>query len=66
MGHRTSPPALLSTVSCVDVLVPVALDHTYSYRVPGDLELRAGDIVSVPLGVRAATGVVSTHRCGAH
>jgi primosomal protein N' (replication factor Y) len=58
MGHRTPPPASLSTVSCVDVLVPVALDQTYSYRVPGDLELSAGDIVSVPLGVRSATGVV--------
>src|SRR5437868_1358544 len=58
MGHRTSPPASLSTMSCVDVLVPVALDQTYSYRVPGDLELSAGDIVSIPLGVRAATGVV--------
>ena len=58
MGQRTSPPASLSTMSCVDVLVPVALDQTYSYRVPGDLELSAGDIVSVPLGVRAATGVV--------
>jgi primosomal protein N' (replication factor Y) (superfamily II helicase) len=58
MGHRTPPPASLGTVSCVDVLVPVALDQTYSYRVPGDLELSAGDIVSVPLGVRAATGVV--------
>ena len=58
MGHRTSPPASLSTMSCVDVLVPVALDQTYSYRVPGDLELSPGDIVSVPLGVRAATGVV--------
>jgi primosomal protein N' (replication factor Y) (superfamily II helicase) len=58
MAHRTPPPASLSTVSCVDVLVPVALDQTYSYRVPGGLELSAGDIVSVPLGVRAATGVV--------
>ena len=58
MGQRTSPPASLSAMSCVDVLVPVALDQTYSYRVPGDLELSAGDIVSVPLGVRAATGVV--------
>ena len=42
----------------VDVLVPVALDHAYSYRVPDDLELEPGDLVSVPLGPRAATGVV--------
>ena len=34
----------------VEVLVPVALDHTYSYRVPDDLELGPGDLVGVPLG----------------
>ena len=42
----------------VDVLVPVALDHTYSYRVPRELELKPGDIVAVPLGARQAIGVV--------
>ena len=42
----------------VDVLVPVALDQAYSYRVPNDMALAPGDIVSVPLGARAATAVV--------
>ena len=42
----------------VDVLVPVALDQAYSYRVPDGVELAPGDIVSVPLGAREATGVV--------
>ena len=42
----------------VDVLVPVALDQAYSYRVPDDMVLAPGDIVSVPLGARAATAVV--------
>ena len=42
----------------VDVLVPVALDKAYSYRVPEGVELAPGDIVSVPLGPRATTGVV--------
>src|SRR6185295_4913248 len=42
----------------VDVLVPVALDHTYSYRVPSELELEPGDIVAVPLGAREVIGVV--------
>ena len=42
----------------VDVLVPVALDQAYSYRVPAELELAPGDIVAVPLGAREATGVV--------
>ena len=42
----------------VDVLVPVALDREYSYRVPDNLDLAPGDIVSVPLGAREATAVV--------
>ena len=42
----------------VDVLVPVALDHTYSYRVPRGLDLQPGDVVNVPLGAREVTAVV--------
>src|SRR5262252_9544182 len=42
----------------VDVLVPVALDRAYSYRVPAALELAPGDIVTVPLGPRETTGVI--------
>jgi primosomal protein N' (replication factor Y) (superfamily II helicase) len=42
----------------VDVLMPVALDQTYSYRVPGELELAPGDLVRVPLGPRECTAVV--------
>ncbi len=42
----------------VDVLVPVALDRAYSYRVPDALNLTPGDIVCVPLGARDATAVV--------
>ena len=43
----------------VDVLVPVALDQAYSYRVPRGLELAPGDVVTVPLGARGeTTGVV--------
>jgi primosomal protein N' (replication factor Y) (superfamily II helicase) len=42
----------------VDVLVPVALDRAYSYRVPDTLDLAPGDIVCVPLGPREATAVV--------
>ncbi len=40
------------------MLVPVALDQSYSYRVPAGLDLKPGDLVSVPLGNREATGVV--------
>jgi primosomal protein N' (replication factor Y) (superfamily II helicase) len=42
----------------VDVLVPVALDQAYSYRVPPELALAPGDIVRVPLGPRECTAVV--------
>jgi primosomal protein N' (replication factor Y) (superfamily II helicase) len=42
----------------VDVLVPVALDQAYSYRAPEGLTLAPGDLVTVPLGTRAATAVV--------
>ncbi len=42
----------------VDVLVPVALDRAYSYRVPEALSLAPGDVVSVPLGARETTAVV--------
>ena len=42
----------------VDVLVPVALDQLYSYRVPAGLDLAPGDVVAVPLGARDVMGVV--------
>ncbi len=42
----------------VDVLVPVALNQAYSYRVPRGLDLQPGDVVSVPLGAREVIGVV--------
>ncbi len=47
------------TTRVVDVLVPVALDQTYSYRVPAGLDVAPGDVVTVPLGTRGeTTGVV--------
>ncbi|MGA2125359.1 MAG: primosomal protein N' [Xanthobacteraceae bacterium] len=42
----------------VDVLVPVALDQAYSYRVPDGLDVAPGDIVCVPLGAREVLGTV--------
>jgi primosomal protein N' (replication factor Y) (superfamily II helicase) len=52
---RAASPA---TTRVVDVLVPVALDQAYSYRVPRGLELKPGDVVGVPLGPREVLGVV--------
>jgi primosomal protein N' (replication factor Y) len=46
------------TTRVVDVLVPVALDQAYSYRVPAEEELAPGDVVVVPLGPREVLGVV--------
>ncbi|TAL82653.1 MAG: primosomal protein N' [Beijerinckiaceae bacterium] len=47
-----------------DVLVPVAIDQAYSYRVPKTLSLAAGDLVEVPLGTRMALGAVWSLRDG--
>src|SRR6201996_87678 len=52
-GHSSA-----SSTSVVDVLVPVALNHVYSYRVPRGMELKPGDVVCVPLGPREVVAVV--------
>lgn len=41
-----------------DVLIPVAVDRPYSYRIPDGMELAPGDVVAVPLGPRTALGAV--------
>lgn len=41
-----------------DILVPVAVDTAYSYKIPAGLELAPGDLVEIPLGTREASGVV--------
>src|SRR4029077_12284661 len=63
MDHatRTSTSSASST-RVVDVLVPVALNQAYSYRVPRGMELKPGDVVCVPLGPRAGdAGVWAEH-----
>src|SRR5262244_2656133 len=47
-----------ASTGMVDVLVPVALNQTYSYRVPRGMELKVGDVVGVPLGPREVLAVV--------
>lgn len=42
----------------VSVAVPVALERTYSYRVPAGMAVGPGAIVAVPLGPRKVVGVV--------
>ncbi|MFB9268895.1 primosomal protein N' [Bradyrhizobium erythrophlei] len=59
MDHTTrSSTTSTSTTRVVDVLVPVALNQTYSYRVPRSMELAPGDVICVPLGPREVVAVV--------
>src|SRR3954452_19970897 len=59
MDHSPrSQTASANTARMVDVLVPVALDQTYSYKVPRGMELKAGDLIGVPLGPREVLAVV--------
>ena len=41
-----------------EVLLPLALDGPYTYRVPEGMALAPGDYVAVPLGPRQMIGVV--------
>ncbi|TDR89321.1 primosomal protein N' [Enterovirga rhinocerotis] len=52
------------TARIAEVLIPLALDQTYSYAVPAGLDLAAGDVVAVPLGPRSRIGVVWEMRPG--
>src|SRR3954470_2803274 len=59
MDHATSETSSsASSTRVVDVLVPVALNQNYSYRVPSGMELKPGDVVCVPLGPREVVAVV--------
>src|SRR5881392_3584068 len=59
MDHDTRETNLsASSTRVVDVLLPVALNQAYSYRVPRGMELQAGDVVCVPLGPREVVAVV--------
>src|ERR1700749_3558801 len=53
-----SPSPAASAARVVGVLVPVALNQAYSYRVPRGMELKPGDVVCVPLGPREVIAVV--------
>src|SRR5438477_5390919 len=59
MDHSTrANTSSASSTGVVDVLVPVALNQNYSYRVPRGMELEPGDVVCVPLGPREVVAVV--------
>src|SRR5258705_13565369 len=59
MDHTTrSHASSAASTGVVDVLVPVALNQAYSYRVPRGMALKPGDVVCVPLGPREVVAVV--------
>src|SRR5438445_10782178 len=59
MDHATrNSTSSTSSTRVVDVLVPVALNQAYSYRVPRGMELKPADVVCVPLGPREVVAVV--------
>jgi primosomal protein N' (replication factor Y) len=59
MDHATRETnSSTSATRVVDVLVPVALNQNYSYRVPRGMALKPGDVVCVPLGAREVVAVV--------
>lgn len=51
-------PSGQSLPRVADVLVPVAVDTAYSYRIPAGMTVVPGDTVVVPLGTRETIGVV--------
>ncbi|MGO9134578.1 MAG: primosomal protein N' [Methylovirgula sp.] len=64
MTASKTPPQPGSGPLIADVLVPVAIDQAYSYRIPKDLPLAEGDMVEVPLGTRDVVGTVWELRPG--
>ncbi len=58
MSARTPSNQARRAGRIADVLVPVAVDQAYSYRVPTDLDLAEGDLVEVPLATRETIGTV--------
>lgn len=78
---RAASPAAWRTIPCIGqlelktlldasgprlpVLLPVALDQTYDYLVPGGLELEPGSFVLVPFGPQSRIGIVWDKPAGA-
>ena len=46
------------STNLADVLLPLALEGPYSYRIPAGMELVVGNYINVPLGPRTLIGVV--------
>jgi primosomal protein N' (replication factor Y) len=55
---RDAEGAVGSRSPRVPVLLPVALEQTYDYRLPADIEVAPGQFVAVPFGPQSRIGVV--------
>jgi primosomal protein N' (replication factor Y) (superfamily II helicase) len=51
-------PVAVTRQDRVPVLLPVALDQTYDYRLPADVEVAPGMFVLVPFGAQTRIGIV--------
>ena len=59
MSSKSIPDHMTTdSAQFADVLLPLALETAYSYRVPEGMTVAAGSYVEVPLGPRAVIGVV--------
>ena len=65
MATNQHPLGASERATVADVLIPVAIDTAYSYRIPPELDLAPGDFVVVPLGTRETLGVVWEARAAA-
>lgn len=52
-GVRTDDGAAIA-----EVLLPLAIDHTYSYFVPPGAKISPGDFAAVPLGAKITNGII--------
>jgi primosomal protein N' (replication factor Y) (superfamily II helicase) len=64
MAEGGDPTLTDEGASIAEILLPVAIDHSYSYLVPRGIAVAPGDFVEVPLGRRMTNGVVWEARPG--
>ncbi|HET6925942.1 MAG TPA: primosomal protein N', partial [Hyphomicrobiaceae bacterium] len=57
-GLDESRPVAARQPDRVPVLLPVALDQTYDYRLPAEIEVAPGMFVLVPFGAQTRIGIV--------
>jgi len=57
-GFDESRPGAATTPDRVPVLLPVALDQTYDYRLPDGIDIAPGLFVLVPFGAQTRIGVI--------